>query len=220
MFRHRTHYLVATRGERIDRGDAAGGTAQSGIFGHSLVSLPFSVYGGAAAEDAESERALDRCVVRSRSLRWAWGTWNCATVQSKRAAMAAPGSVRDVPQGASARSSKPICLRFRVSKGQWCARGSTHGLRSEIDITVDRFFALYADNMHRHGTPPFSKRYFARLARSLRRPLRNPDRGRSVRPSRQRRHEFLFPRRGFAVLRRRHHRRSRVSPRTTSSTGS
>ncbi len=26
-----------------------------------------------------------------------------------------------------------------------------------------RFFALYADNVHRHGTPPFSRRYFERL---------------------------------------------------------
>ena len=35
-------------------------------------------------------------------------------------------------------------------------KGIKHGLRSEIDPSVDRFFALYADNMHRHGTPPFS----------------------------------------------------------------
>ncbi len=31
--------------------------------------------------------------------------------------------------------------------------------------TVDRFFALYADNMHRHGTPPLPKRYFEALRR-------------------------------------------------------
>jgi FemAB-related protein (PEP-CTERM system-associated) len=40
-----------------------------------------------------------------------------------------------------------------------------HRLRSEIDASVDRFFAHYADNMHRHGTPPFSKRYFESLRR-------------------------------------------------------
>jgi predicted N-acyltransferase len=42
-------------------------------------------------------------------------------------------------------------------------KGIGNGLTSEIDMSVDRFFALYADNMHRHGTPPFSRRYFARL---------------------------------------------------------
>jgi len=36
-------------------------------------------------------------------------------------------------------------------------------LKSEIDTTVERFFAMYADNQHRHGTPPFSRKYFERL---------------------------------------------------------
>jgi FemAB-related protein (PEP-CTERM system-associated) len=44
-------------------------------------------------------------------------------------------------------------------------KGIKFELRSAIDETVDRFFALYADNAHRHGTPPFSKQYFARLRR-------------------------------------------------------
>jgi FemAB-related protein (PEP-CTERM system-associated) len=36
-------------------------------------------------------------------------------------------------------------------------------LRCEIDSHADRFFALYADNQHRHGTPPQSRRYFDAL---------------------------------------------------------
>ena len=36
---------------------------------------------------------------------------------------------------------------------------------SEIDATPDRFFALYADNVHRHGTPALPKRYFEALQR-------------------------------------------------------
>jgi FemAB-related protein (PEP-CTERM system-associated) len=42
-------------------------------------------------------------------------------------------------------------------------KASARGLKSEIDSSVDRFFALYADNMHRQGTPPLAKGYFARL---------------------------------------------------------
>ena len=42
-------------------------------------------------------------------------------------------------------------------------KGIRNGLRAETDSSVDRFFALYADNVHRHGTPPFAKAYFARL---------------------------------------------------------
>ena len=44
-------------------------------------------------------------------------------------------------------------------------KGIQRGLRSEIDAGVDRFFELYADNQHRHGTPPHSKRYFQALQR-------------------------------------------------------
>ena len=42
-------------------------------------------------------------------------------------------------------------------------KGLQRELRSEIDATTDRFFALYADNQHRHGTPPQSARYFKAL---------------------------------------------------------
>ena len=63
-------------------------------------------------------------------------------------------------------------------------KGIKNGLTSEIDADVDRFFALYADNVHRHGTPPFSKRYFARLQRSVRRRLRGADRHRRRRQRR------------------------------------
>ena len=42
-------------------------------------------------------------------------------------------------------------------------KGIKNGLKSEIDPNVDRFFALYADNVHRHGTPAQSKRYFQAL---------------------------------------------------------
>jgi FemAB-related protein (PEP-CTERM system-associated) len=42
-------------------------------------------------------------------------------------------------------------------------KGIKGGLRSAIDANVDRFFALYADNVHRHGTPALPKRYFQAL---------------------------------------------------------
>jgi FemAB-related protein (PEP-CTERM system-associated) len=44
-------------------------------------------------------------------------------------------------------------------------KGIKNGLKSETDRSADRFFALYADNVHRHGTPPFARRYFESLLR-------------------------------------------------------
>jgi FemAB-related protein (PEP-CTERM system-associated) len=46
-------------------------------------------------------------------------------------------------------------------------KGIAKGLRSEVDPGVDRFFALYASNVHRHGTPALPKRYFAALQREF-----------------------------------------------------
>lgn len=44
-------------------------------------------------------------------------------------------------------------------------KGAKHGLASEIDDRADRFFELYADNVHRHGTPPLPRAWFEALQR-------------------------------------------------------
>ena len=46
-------------------------------------------------------------------------------------------------------------------------KGIKNGLKSDIDANVDRFFPVYADNVHRHGTPAFSKKYFEALLREF-----------------------------------------------------
>src|SRR2546423_5229930 len=46
-------------------------------------------------------------------------------------------------------------------------KGIKNGLFSELDEGVDRFFSLYADNVHRHGTPPLPKRYFEALRKTF-----------------------------------------------------
>jgi hypothetical protein len=42
-------------------------------------------------------------------------------------------------------------------------KGIKNGLVCEIDSNVDRFFALYSDNVLRHGTPALPKRFFETL---------------------------------------------------------
>ena len=75
---------------------------KSRLFGHALVSLPFCVYGGPAASDAAAERALDRRRGRARAdarRRPPRAPQPCGEVPR----LAAPGPLRDVPQGAPAR---------------------------------------------------------------------------------------------------------------------
>ena len=42
-------------------------------------------------------------------------------------------------------------------------KGIKNELISTVDRNTDRFFALYADNVHRHGTPAMPKKYFDTL---------------------------------------------------------
>jgi len=46
-------------------------------------------------------------------------------------------------------------------------KGIKNGLVGHLDAGVDRFFALYADNVHRHGTPPLPRRYFEALRQAF-----------------------------------------------------
>ena len=88
-------------------------------------------------------------------------------------------------------------------------KGIERGLSSEIDEGVGRFFKLYADNQHRHGTPALGRRYFEALRSTFGQDCEvltvlDPSGISGVLGS-----VVLLPRRGAAVLRRR--RRARAS---------
>ena len=159
-FGHRTHYLIAERPDGI-AGVLPLAETKSRLFGHALVSLPFGVYGGPAATDPEAERAL---VEAASDLA---DSLDVEHLEFRNIEARCPGW----PQ-------QDLYVRFRktldpdpevnlltVPRKQraMIRKGIRNGLTGAIDRSVDRFFALYADNVHRHGTPPFAKRYFARL---------------------------------------------------------
>ncbi len=162
VFRHRTHYLLAERRGEIE-GVLPLVEVKSRLFGHSLVSLPFGVYGGPATDGAEASRALvDRAVgiaddldadfLELRNRRALCPTWpqqDLYVTFRKEIAADVEANMLAIPRK----------QRAMVRKG------IGNGLRSGIDDDIERFFALYADNMHRHGTPPYGKSYFARLCR-------------------------------------------------------
>jgi FemAB-related protein (PEP-CTERM system-associated) len=161
-FGHRTHYLLVERDDRIV-GVLPLAEVKSFLFGHALVSLPFCAYGGVAATETEAVTALHE------SARQLGETLGVEHLELRDRAVRQPDWPRQelyvtfrkaiLPKVDDNLTAIPRKQRAMVRKGV------ARGLVSRIDADVDRFFALYADNVHRHGTPPLAKRYFEALQR-------------------------------------------------------
>jgi FemAB-related protein (PEP-CTERM system-associated) len=162
VFGHRTHFLYAQQAGRIE-GVLPLAHVKSFLFGNALVSLPFAVYGGVAAESTAAATALedeaqalaqrlgvDHLELRNVAARHPdWPTQDLYATFRKDI----------LPDGAANLEAIPRKQRAMVRKGIKSA------LRSEIDVAPARFFALYADNVRRHGTPALPRRYFEALRR-------------------------------------------------------
>jgi FemAB-related protein (PEP-CTERM system-associated) len=159
-FGHCTHYLFAERAGAIV-GVLPLTEIKSRLFGHSLVSNSFCVYGGIAALDDAARTALDT-----------------AAQQLARERQVGHLEYRQLKPFHTDWPHQDLYFTFRKAidpdvetnllaiprkQRAMVRKGIKHGLIAEIDTTVDRFFALFADNVKRHGTPALPKRYFALL---------------------------------------------------------
>jgi FemAB-related protein (PEP-CTERM system-associated) len=163
VFRHRTFYLYAERAGEIV-GVLPLAEVKSRFFGHALTSLPFCVYGGIAAGadadadavavlEAEADALACRLGVQHleyRNLQPRHANW-------PRQALYFTFRKAILPEVEENMLAIPRKQRAMVRKG------IKNGLVSHIDDSVDRFFALYADNVRRHGTPALPMHFFARL---------------------------------------------------------
>ena len=160
VFHHDTYFLYAEKDGAI-RGVLPLAHVNSWLFGNSLVALPFAVYGGVAASDAAAADALEleaqqiaktlgvaHLEFRNVNPRHVdWPTQDLYVTFRKEI----------LPEEEANMLAIPRKQRAMVRKG------IKNGLISQIDSSSDRFFALYADNVHRHGTPAMPKRYFKAL---------------------------------------------------------
>ena len=160
VFRHDTYFLYAELDGQI-AGVLPLAHVNSALFGNALVSLPFAVYGGVAAMTEAVAVALEKDAVRlGRNL--GVDHLELRQVQARHADWPLQDLYvtfrREIlPDEEANMLAIPRKQRAMVRKG------AKNGLRSEIDPGVDRFFALYADNVHRHGTPAMPKKYFQAL---------------------------------------------------------
>jgi FemAB-related protein (PEP-CTERM system-associated) len=163
-FGQKTYFLYAESGGSIE-GVLPLAEVKSFLFGHTLVSLPFCVYGGVAATSERARLALDEA---ARAL-----------AQQLRVDHL---EYRSIVQRNTDWAHKDLYVTFRrtmdpdVEKNllaiprkqrAMVRKGIKNGLTSEFDQDVDRFFALFADNVHRQGTPALPRRYFSLLRRTF-----------------------------------------------------
>jgi len=159
-FGHACMFLYVERDGQIE-GVLPLAQVKSLLFGHALVSLPFGVYGGVAALNDEAAQLLER---EAQLLAQRLGVEHLELrhVQQRHADwpqqdLYVTFRKEILPDEEANMLAIPRKQRAMVRKG------IKNGLLSHLDQGVERFFALYADNVHRHGTPAMPKRYFELL---------------------------------------------------------
>ncbi|MCL2656752.1 MAG: FemAB family PEP-CTERM system-associated protein [Betaproteobacteria bacterium] len=158
---HRTYYLYAERNGEIV-GVLPLAEVKSLLFGHSLSSLPFCAYGGVVALDSAAADALEAEAGRLAQARGVehlefrnlsavrhpeWPRQDLYVTFRRRIEADDEANMLAIPRK----------QRAMVRKG------IKNGLIGNIDPDTQRFFAVYADNVRRHGTPALSERWFAGL---------------------------------------------------------
>jgi FemAB-related protein (PEP-CTERM system-associated) len=162
VFGHRTFYLLAERDASII-GVLPLAQVKSRLFGHGLVSLPFCAHAGVAATEPAAVPALH---VAAREVAARLGA---AHLELRNRTPREPDWPRQSIYVEFRKALSPDVeanmLAIPRKQRAMVRKGIKNGLCSEIDGSVDGFFALYADNQHRHGTPPLPKRWFETLRR-------------------------------------------------------
>lgn len=160
VFRHPTYFFYAEEQGKI-HGVLPLAHVKSFLFGNALIALPFAVYGGVAANHPDAIAALetkaqelareldvDHLEFRNLAERHAdWPNQDLYVTFRKEILPDVEANMLAIPRK----------QRAMVRKG------ITNGLLSTVDANTERFFALFADNVHRHGTPALPKRYFDTL---------------------------------------------------------
>ena len=160
-FGHPCHFLLARQGERIT-GVLPLVHVCSRLFGNRLISSACCVYGGPVASDEASLQALDRAArqltedlevdyleyrLRRPSRRpWARSSDLYATFRRPLA-----------PEADVNLQAVPRKRRAMIRKG------IAHGLVSEPDPDIHRFYAVYTRSVRDHGTPAYPRSYFRAL---------------------------------------------------------
>jgi FemAB-related protein (PEP-CTERM system-associated) len=160
-FGHRTYYLYAEQDGAI-RGVLPLVHIKSRLFGNSLISNAFCVYGGPAALDDAARAALDRRAIGLMT------TLGADCLEYRQLARTHPDwPAKDGLYATFRRAIDPdpdVNLKAIPRKQRAVVRQSLErNLTVAENDGLDRFFALYGESVRNLGTPVFGKRFFRNL---------------------------------------------------------
>ncbi len=136
---------------------------KSRLFGHSLSSLPFCVYGGAAVIDECARSVLENAAV-DLAQKLGVGHIEFRNEESRNTNRLRNELYVTFKREIDADEEKNMLAIPRKQRAM-VRKGIKFGLQSELDTETERFFDAYSQSVHRLGTPVFSRKYFVLLKR-------------------------------------------------------
>jgi FemAB-related protein (PEP-CTERM system-associated) len=164
-FGHTTHYVVAEQDGAIT-GVLPLARVKTLLFGDTLISVPFCVYGGPLAADPESAAALARHagVLLKQTGASAIEFRHRDDVTCDAAEWQARSDLyvtfRKPIEADNEKNMKAIPRKQRAM----VRKGIQNGLTSVANRDAVLLHGIYAESVHNLGTPVFSRRYFMLLA--------------------------------------------------------
>lgn len=155
-FGHKAHFLYAECAGAIV-GILPLAQVKSALFGNSLSSLPFCVYGGIVADTAEAADALreEACKLANRL--------NVGALELRNSHSSGAGwpvkelyfTFKKCIESEDEANLMAIPNRQRAM----IRKGIKEGLQSEWDQSTDRLYQVYSESVRNLGTPVFSAKY-------------------------------------------------------------
>ena len=170
-FRHTPHYLLAEQ-DGVISGVLPLGQVRTALFGHSLISVPFCVYGGPLATDSP---VLDALLAAAITLQKRLGAGSLE-LRFRTLPALDPASLHNWP----GRSDLYVTFRKTMTANDdenlkaiprkqraVVRKGIDAGLAAVVGTETDVLHRVYAESVRNLGTPVFSRRYFAILAEAF-----------------------------------------------------
>jgi FemAB-related protein (PEP-CTERM system-associated) len=164
VFGHDTYFIYLEREGQIC-GVLPLAHVRSRLFGNSLAALPFAVYGGVVANDPSDAASLEaEALALARRLRVNYLELRHVEPRNPDGPtkhLYATFRKAILPEEEANLRAIPRRQRAMVRKG------INSSLTFKVEDHLRHFYPLYANNVHRHGTPALPRRWFESLQRQF-----------------------------------------------------